>query len=43
MRQPLICSGHSRPVSDLSYSNLSSDGCFIVSACLGMNDDECKH
>ncbi|KAN0006385.1 hypothetical protein ACTFIU_003093 [Dictyostelium citrinum] len=34
MRQPLICSGHSRPVSDLAFSNENSDGSFIVSACL---------
>ncbi|GAM26537.1 hypothetical protein SAMD00019534_097120 [Acytostelium subglobosum LB1] len=34
MKQPLICSGHSRPVSDLAYSNESSDGLFIISACL---------
>jgi len=30
----LICSGHSRPVPDLSYSNTTSDGFFIISACL---------
>ncbi|EGG22672.1 WD40 repeat-containing protein [Cavenderia fasciculata] len=34
MKQPLICSGHSRPVSDLAYCNEGSDGCFIISACL---------
>jgi len=31
---PLICSGHSRPVPDLSYSKITADGFFIVSACL---------
>ncbi len=32
---PLICSGHSRPVPDLSYSQITADGFFLVSACLG--------
>jgi len=31
---PLICSGHSRPVHDLAYSPITSDGFFLVSACL---------
>jgi len=31
---PLICSGHSRPVPELSYSKVTPDGVFIVSACL---------
>jgi len=31
---PLICSGHSRPVPDLSYSPYTEDGFFIISACL---------
>jgi len=31
---PLICSGHSRPVPDLSYSNPRSEGFYIISACL---------
>jgi len=31
---PLICSGHSRPVPDLSYSAITPDGFFIISACL---------
>jgi serine-threonine kinase receptor-associated protein len=31
---PLICSGHSRPVPDLAYSNATEDGIFIISACL---------
>lgn len=31
---PLICSGHSRPVPDLSYSPETNDGFFLISACL---------
>jgi len=31
---PLICSGHSRPVPDFSYSKPLEDGFFLVSACL---------
>jgi serine-threonine kinase receptor-associated protein len=31
---PLLCSGHSRPVPDFSYSKILPDGFFIVSACL---------
>jgi len=31
---PLICSGHSRPVHDLAYSPITSEGFFVVSACL---------
>jgi len=31
---PLICSGHSRPVPDLSYSPTTPDGFFLISACL---------
>lgn len=31
---PLICSGHSRPVPDLSYSPITDDGFFLASACL---------
>jgi serine-threonine kinase receptor-associated protein len=31
---PLICSGHSRPVPDLSYSS-QHDGFYLISACLG--------
>ncbi|EGC29100.1 WD40 repeat-containing protein [Dictyostelium purpureum] len=34
MKQPMICSGHSRPVTDIAFSNESSEGTFIVSACL---------
>jgi len=31
---PLICSGHSRPVPELSYSAITPDGFFLISACL---------
>lgn len=31
---PLVCHGHSRPVPHLSYSSVTDDGFFIVSACL---------
>jgi len=31
---PLICGGHSRPVPHLSYSAITDDGYFLVSACL---------
>ncbi|XP_065843546.1 serine-threonine kinase receptor-associated protein-like [Oscarella lobularis] len=30
---PLNCSGHTRPVVDLSFSDITSDGSFIISAC----------
>lgn len=32
---PLICGGHSRPVPFLSYSDVTEDGFFLISACLG--------
>lgn len=32
---PLICGGHSRPVPFLSYSGITEDGFFLISACLG--------
>jgi len=31
---PLICSGHSRPVPELSFSPVTPDGLFLISACL---------
>jgi len=31
---PLICGGHSRPVPFLSYSGITEDGFFLISACL---------
>jgi serine-threonine kinase receptor-associated protein len=31
---PLICSGHSRPVPDLSFSAIRPEGFFLISACL---------
>ncbi|XP_078481330.1 serine-threonine kinase receptor-associated protein [Ciona intestinalis] len=30
---PLTCSGHTRPVVDLSFSNKTEDGYFLISAC----------
>lgn len=30
---PLTCSGHTRPVVDLSFSDVTADGYFMVSAC----------
>jgi serine-threonine kinase receptor-associated protein len=34
---PLVCHGHSRPVVDLSYSPVTPDGYFLISASKGMN------
>jgi len=34
---PLNCSGHTRPVVDLSFSKISSDGYFLISACKDSN------
>jgi len=31
---PIICPGHSRPVPDLQYSQVTDDGYFLVSSCL---------
>lgn len=31
---PLICSGHSRPVPELSFSSILPEGFYIISACL---------
>jgi hypothetical protein len=33
---PLVCHGHSRPIVDLSYSPITPDGFFLVSASKGM-------
>nr|CAB3266663.1 serine-threonine kinase receptor-associated protein [Phallusia mammillata] len=30
---PLTCSGHTRPVVDLSFSEITEDGYFLISAC----------
>ena len=30
---PLTCSGHTRPVVDLSFSDNTPDGYFLISAC----------
>lgn len=35
---PLVCHGHSRPIVDLSYSPVTPDGFFLVSASKGMCD-----
>lgn len=32
---PLVCHGHSRPVVDLSYSPITPDGFFLISASKG--------
>lgn len=31
---PIICPGHTRPVPDLHYSNMTADGFFLISSCL---------
>jgi serine-threonine kinase receptor-associated protein len=31
---PIICPGHSRPIPDLHYSQVTPDGYFLASACL---------
>eukprot|EP00808_Paulinella_micropora_P000949 g62781.t1 len=31
---PIICTGHSRPVPDLQYSQVTVDGYFLISSCL---------
>ena len=36
MAIPLVCHGHSRPVVDLSYSPVTPDGFFLISASKGM-------
>lgn len=33
---PLVCHGHSRPIVDLSYSPITPDGFFLVSASKGI-------
>jgi len=32
-QMPLTCSGHTRPVVDLSFSPVTSEGIFLISAC----------
>lgn len=34
---PIICSGHSRPISDLTYSNVVNNEYFLISASLDKN------
>lgn len=36
MGVPLVCHGHSRPVVDVSYSPVTPDGFFLISASKGM-------
>jgi len=37
MRQtPLTCSGHTRPVVHLSFSQITEHGYFMISACKGV-------
>ena len=31
---PIICPGHSRPVPDISFTGVTPDGYFLISACL---------
>ncbi len=33
---PLACSGHTRPVVDLDFSEITQHGYFLISACKGM-------
>lgn len=32
---PLTCSGHTRPVVDLAFSDITECGYFLISACKG--------
>ena len=34
---PLVCHGHSRPIVNLSYSPITEDGYFLVSASKDAN------
>eukprot|EP00741_Cyanophora_paradoxa_P015319 tig00000194_g14788.t1 len=33
-KPPLVCSGHSRPIPEIRFSNVTEDGIFLISACL---------
>jgi len=40
MRQtPLTCSGHTRPVVHLSFSEITEHGYFMISACKGIKEE----
>ena len=44
MRQtPLTCSGHTRPVVHLSFSEITEHGYFMISACKGSIAGFCKY
>lgn len=30
---PIVCPGHSRPLAELQYSSITTDGVFLISAC----------
>lgn len=32
---PLTCGGHTRPVVHLDFSDITTDGYFLISACKG--------
>lgn len=37
---PLTCSGHTRPVVHLAFSDVTESGYYLISACKG-KDDSC--
>ena len=39
---PLSCSGHTRPVVDLDFSDTTPDGSFLISACKGEPHVRCQ-
>ena len=34
---PLTCSGHTRPVVHLHFSDVTDSGYYVISACKGIN------
>ena len=38
---PLTCSGHTRPITDLCFSEITPDGFFIISGCKGKGNGGC--